>query len=118
MTNTNPRLCELNIPDDIDAFRISNMQLFTAISEEVDQETVTNHELREIFHIVRKQLTNLDWKSLVVHAVNHLPFGLNQTQIAWEGYDPCIGCSDAMIEDNRCYHDQECKAWEIYEARF
>jgi hypothetical protein len=23
-----------------------------------------------------------------------------------------------MIEVCRCYHDQECKSWEIYESRF
>lgn len=117
MTNSDSRAHELNITADNDAFSISNSQLFNVIAEEVDLETVTNHELREIFHIVIKQLAHLDWKALVKHAVSYLPFGLNQTQIAWEGHNPCIGCPDAMIEDNRCYHDQECKSWEIYEAR-
>jgi hypothetical protein len=117
MTNLDSCAHELNITADIDVFSISNSQLFTAIAEEVNLETVTNHELREIFHIVKKQLVHLDWKALVKHAVSHLPFGLNQTQIAWEGHNPCIGCPDAMIEGNSCYHEQECIAWEIYEAR-
>lgn len=118
MLVTHPRANELGINTDINAFYVTNNDLFKAIAEEVDLETVTNHELREIFFIIRKQLAHLDWKSLVNHAVNHLPFGLNQTQIAWEGHTPCTGCPDAMIEDNRCYHDQECEAWKIYEARY
>jgi hypothetical protein len=117
MLNTHPRAIELNINTEIDAFSLSNNQLFKAIVEEIDMETVTDHELREIFFIVRKQIKHLNWKELVAHAVKHLPFGLNQTGIAWEGHYPCTGCPDAMIEDARCYHDQECKAWEIYEAR-
>lgn len=118
MLSIHPRANELGINTEINAFSITNNDLFKAIAEEVDLETVTNHELREIFFIVRKQLSRLSWRESVTYAVNHLPFGLNQTQIAWEGHNPCIGCPDAMIEGNRCYHDQECKSWEIYEARF
>lgn len=112
------RAHELDINIDVPAFTVTNNQLFAAIAEEVDLETVTNHELREIFFIVRKQLTGLNWKDLVTHSVKHLPFGLNQTLIAWEGHYPCEGCPDAMIEDSRCFHDKECKAMEIYDARF
>lgn len=117
MLAIHPRANAIGINTDMNAFSVTNNDLFKVIAEEVDLETVTNHELREIFFIIRKQLAYLDWKSLVNYAVNHLPFGLNQTQIAWEGHNPCIGCPDAMIEDGRCYHDQECKSWEIYEAR-
>lgn len=117
MLKTHPRANELCINTEISAFSVSNNDLFIAIAEEVDLETVTNHELREIFFIIRKQLAHLNWKDLVSHAVKRLPFGLNQTQHAWDGNCPCEGCPDAMIEGARCYHDQECKAWEIYEAR-
>ena len=116
MLKTHPRANELGINTDINAFSVTNNQLFIAITEEIDLETVSNHELREIFFIVRKQLTYLNWKELVCHAVKHLPFGLNQTLHAWEGHHPCEGCPDAMIENNRCYHQGECRAWEIYEA--
>jgi hypothetical protein len=118
MLNTHPRANELGINTEIPAFSFSNNDLFKAIAEEVDLETVTNHELREIFFIVRKQMQHLNWKELVAHSVKHLPFGLNQTQFAWEGHYPCTDCPDAMIEDGRCYHDQECKAMQIYDARF
>lgn len=100
------------------SFTISCGDLIKAISEEVDFDTITEHELKEIIFIVQKALQRLDWKAAVVHAVKHLPFGLNQTGIAWEGAYPCTGCPDAMIEDGHCYHNQVCKAWEIYEARF
>lgn len=118
MPNPHQRELELNISPEVNAFNVTNSQLFTAIAEQVDLETVTNHELREIFFIVKKQLSHLNWQELVAHAVNHLPFGLNQTGIAWDGHYPCNGCPDAMVEDGRCYHDQECKAWEIYESKF
>jgi hypothetical protein len=118
MLNTHPRANELGINTDINAFSVTNNQLFSAIAEGVDLETVTNHELREIFFIVRKQLSHLNWKDLVNHAVNHLPFGLNQTLHAWDGHYPCEGCPDAMMEDNRCHHQNECKAMEIYDSRF
>lgn len=116
MLKTHPRANEIGINTDISAFSFTNNDLFKAIVDEVDLETVTNHELREIFFIVRKQLQHLNWKELVTHSVKHLPFGLNQTGIAWDGYKPCDGCPDAMIENSRCYHDQECKAMEIYQA--
>jgi hypothetical protein len=116
MLTTHPRANELGINTDISAFTVSNNDLFTAISEEVDLETVTNQELREIFFIVRRQLQHLNWKELVSYSINHLPFGLNQTQHAWEGNYPCTDCPDAMIEDNQCYHKHACKAWEIYTA--
>lgn len=112
------RITELDIfPEEL-AFGITNHDLVAAISEHVDLETVTNHELREIFFLVKKSLSWIDWQSTVAHAINQLPFGLNQTGIAWGGTYPCTGCPDAMIEDSRCYHDQECKALEIYDARF
>lgn len=117
MLKTNPRALELGINTDVSAFNISNNQLFDAIAEEVDLETVTNHELWEIFFIVRKQLSSLNWKEIVVHAVNNLPFGLNQTGIAYEGHYPCVGCPDAMIENSNCYHKHDCEAWKIYEAQ-
>lgn len=117
MIKTHSRAIELGINTDINAFAVTNNQLFSAIAEQIDLETVTNHELREIFFIVRKQLAHLDWKELVTHSIEHLPFGLNQTQIAWEGHHPCSGCPDAMIEEGGCYHQTECKAWEIFEAR-
>jgi hypothetical protein len=118
MLNTHPRALELNIDTEVNAFTVTNNQLFHAIAEEIDLETVTDQELREIFFIIRKQLAHLNWKDLVAHAANHLPFGLNQTLLAWEGHHPCNDCPDAMIEDDHCYHEQECKAWMIYEARF
>jgi len=118
MKTPNPRMYELGINTDINAFTITNNQLFDAIAEEVDLETCTNHELREIYFIVRKQLQFLNWKEQVKYAVEHLPFGLNQTLIAWDGEYPCNGCPDAMLEDDGyCHHRGECKAWEIYEAR-
>lgn len=116
MLVTHPRANELGINTDISAFSVSNNDLFKAIAEEVDLETVTNHELREIFFIVRKQMAHLNWKDLVTYSVKHLPFGLNQTQIAWDGHIPCDGCPDAMIEVGSCYHAQECRALEIYQA--
>jgi len=118
MSNSYQRELELKISPEITAFNVTDSQLFTAIAEHVDLETVTNHELKEIFFIVKKQLTHLNWQELVAHAVNHLPFGLNQTGIAWDGHCPCNGCPDAMIESESCYHHGECKAWEIYETRF
>lgn len=87
--NTHRRALELSINTDVSAFTITNNQLFNAIAKQVDLETVTNHELREIFFIIRKRLSHLNWRELVSHAVKHLPFGLNQTGIAWEGVDPC-----------------------------
>lgn len=87
------------------------------IADEVDLETVTNHELREIFCIVRKDLLNLNWQDLVVHCISKLPYGLNQTGIAWEGRYPCTDCPDSMLFDGNCYHQGECKSWEIYESR-
>lgn len=117
MLNTHPRANEIGINTDMSAFSVSNNDLFIAIAEEVDLLTVTNHELREIFFIVRNQLAHLNWKDLVAHSVNHLPFGLNQTGIAWDGYKPCDGCPDAMIESGSCYHQGECKAMEIYETQ-
>jgi hypothetical protein len=111
-------MLELTINTGINAFNITNVELFNAIAEEVDLETCTNQELREIFWIVRKQLAHLNWREMVRYSVEHLPFGLNQTLIAWDGFLPCTGCPDAMLEDDGlCHHRQECKAWEIYEAR-
>jgi len=117
MTHNIIRMSELTISPEANALNVTNIQLFNSIADHVDLETVTNHELREIFFIVRKQLSHLNWQDLVAHAVNHLPFGLNQTGIAWEGHHPCEGCPDAMIEAGSCYHQGECKSWEIYEAR-
>lgn len=110
-------LSELNIQPDSTVFTITGENLIAAISEEVDLETVTNHELREIVFIVRKQLQRLNWQDLVAHSISHLPFGLNQTSVAWNGSYPCTGCPDAMLFDDNCYHQEECKSWEIYEAR-
>ncbi|MDD2851570.1 MAG: hypothetical protein PHY09_06660 [Desulfuromonadaceae bacterium] len=110
-------LVELNIQPDSTVFIITSEELIAAIAEEIDLETVTYQELREIVYIVRKNLQNLNWQDLVVHSVTHLPFGLNQTGIAWDGHKPCSGCPDAMLFDNSCYHQGECKSWEIYEAR-
>lgn len=111
-------LAEMNIQPDSTVFTITSEDLIAAIAEEVDLETVTYHELREIISIVRKNLLNLNWQDSVVHSISHLPFGLNQTGIAWDGHLPCTGCPDAMLFDNNCYHQGECKSWEIYEARF
>lgn len=111
-------LAELNIQPEQVVFTISGEQLMTAIADQVDLETVTFQELREIVYIVRKKLQCLNWQESVFHSIKHLPFGLNQTTIAWSGHYPCTGCPDAMIEDCRCYHDQECKAFEIYQAHF
>jgi len=116
--HTHRRADELNIDTEAAALIVSNNQLFNAITEEVDLETVTNQELKEIFFIVRKQLSHLNWRELVTYSVQHLPFGLNQTYIAWEGSDPCISCPDAMIDQGHCYHQGECKAWEIYSEHF
>lgn len=110
-------LSELNIQPDSTVFSITSEDLMASISEEVDLETLTNHELREIVFIVKKQLHHLNWQQLVVHSISHLPFGLNQTGIAWNGIKPCNGCPDAMLFDDNCYHQGECKSWEIYEAR-
>jgi len=109
-------MSELTISTEANALNVTNIQLFNSIADHVDLETVTNHELREIFFIVRKQLSHLNWQELVSHSINHLPFGLNQTGIAWDGHYPCSGCPDAMLEAGICYHQGECKAWEIYEA--
>lgn len=111
-------LTELNIQPDSTVFTITSEDLIAAIADEVDLETVTYQELREILFIVRKNLLNLNWQDSVVHSISHLPFGLNQTSIAWNGHKPCTGCPDAMLFDNNCYHQGECKSWEIYESRF
>jgi hypothetical protein len=108
----------LTINTGINAFTISNVELFDAIAEEVDLETVTNHELMEIFFIVRKQMQNLNWKEMVKYSIEHLPFGLNQTLFAWDGDYPCEGCPDALMEGDQCFHKSACKAWEIFEANF
>jgi len=118
MKTPHPRMYELGINNHINAFTITNTELFDAIAEEIDLETVSNNELREIYFIVRKHLQYLNWKQQVKYAVEHLPFGLNQTLIAWDGFNPCIGCCDSMLEDDGyCHHRGECKAWEIFEAR-
>ena len=117
MNSTERRVFELDVDIDADAFTISNGELLAAIAEEVDLETVTNHELRDIFSFVGRRIIHLNWRDLVRHAIKHLPFGLNQTSIAWEGHYPCTGCPDAMMEVSHCYHQQECKAWEIFESR-
>lgn len=109
---------QLGINMEINAFTVTNSQLFTAISEAIATDTITDHELRETFFIVRKQLQNLNWLELVADSVRHLPLGLTQTCIAWDGAYPCTGCPDAMMSDSRCQHQEECKAWEIYEARY
>jgi hypothetical protein len=115
--NIHPRMLELTINTGINAFTITNNQLFDAIAEEVDLETLTNHELMEIFFIVRKQMGNMNCKEMVRYSLEHLLFGLNQTLIARDGFYPCTGCPDAMLEyDGFCYHRGECKAWEIYES--
>jgi hypothetical protein len=110
-------LSELNIQPEQIVFSISSEQLMTTIADEVDLETVTFQELREIVYIVKKNLLHLNWQESIVHSISHLPFGLNQTGIAWNGHYPCNGCPDAMIEDGRCYHQEECKAFEIYQTR-
>ena len=119
MKTPHPRMLELTINTDINAFKVTNVELFNAIAEEVDLETCTNHELMEIFFIVREQMKKLNWKEHVRNAVEKLPYGLNQTLIAYEGFLPCTGCPDSMLEeDGFCHHRGECKAWEIYESRF
>ena len=113
------RITGMGITPENCSFSISSRELIQAISEEVDLETVTDHELKEILFIVTKAITRMDWKSTVTYAVEHLPFGLNQTSIAWNGIKPCsTDCPDAMLEDDHCYHKHACKAWEIYEANF
>jgi hypothetical protein len=117
--NIHPRMSEVTINTGINAFNITNIELFNAIAEEVDLETFTNHELMEIFFIVREEMKKLNWKEHVRNAVEHLPFGLNQTLIAFDGFFPCTGCPDAMLEDDGyCHHRDCCKSWEIYESRF
>lgn len=111
-------LSELNIQPDNIVFTITSEDLMAAIADEVDLETVTNQELREIIHIVHKNLKNLNWQDFVVHWIKQLPYGLNQTSIAWNGHYPCSNCPDVMIEDECCHHQGECKAWEIYEAHY
>jgi hypothetical protein len=112
------RITELDIFPEDAAFTITNHDLLAAIADEVDLETVTYQELREIFFIVKKSLSSIDWQATAADAVRRLPFGLNQTGIAWQGNYPCTGCPDAMLYDNNCYHQGECKSWEIYESRF
>lgn len=111
-------LSELNIEPDQVVFTISSEDLMAAIADEVDLETVTWQELREIVCIVRKNLQNLNWQDSVVHSIKHLPYGLNQTTIAWNGHYPCTDCPDAMRVDEFCHHQGECKAWEIYESHY
>lgn len=111
-------LAELDIQPESTVFTITSEDLMAAIADEVDLETVSWQELREIVCIVKRDLLNLNWQDSVVHSIKHLPYGLNQTTIAWEGHYPCIDCPDAMREDEFCHHEGECKAWEIYEAHF
>ncbi len=119
MSKNIDRITGIGIEPETAIFTVSSDQLLEAISEEVDFETITDHELREIIFIVNKALNRMDWRSTVSHAINHLPFGLNQTSIAFDGINPCSSdCPDGMIEGDHCYHQGECKAWEIYEARF
>ena len=109
--NIHSRMLELTINTGISAFKVSNVELFNAIAEEIDLETCTNHELMEIFFIARKQIQHLNWKEMVRYSVEHLPFGLNQTLIAWDGFLPCTGCPDAMLEDDGyCHNRGACKA--------
>jgi hypothetical protein len=112
------RITGLGISPENVSFSISSKDLLQAISEEVDLSTVTDHELKEIIFIVSKALSHMDWRSTVSHAINHLPFGLNQTGIAFIGINPCSSdCPDGMIEGDQCYHKHICKAWEIYQAK-
>ena len=112
------RITGIGIHPDNSSFTISSKDLLQAISEDVDLSTITDHELKEIVFIVTKAVSHMDWRATVNHAINHLPFGLNQTGIAWDGFNPCIACPDAMLFDSKCHHQGECKAWEIYEAKF
>ena len=112
------RITAIGLKAENTSFTVTSKQLLGAISEEVDLETVTDHELREIVFIVTKALNRMDWKTVVAHAIKHLPFGIIQTGIAWDGSYPCIGCPDAMMEDSSCYHVHECQAREIYESRY
>ncbi len=109
-------LAELNINPEQIVFAITSEELLAAVAEEVDLVTITNHELKEILSAIRKNLLHRNWKEIVTYSIAQLPFGLNQTGIAWNGNNPCIGCPDSMIERGGCYHNGECKAWEIYEA--
>lgn len=110
-------LAELSINPEQIVFAITSEELLAVVAEEVDLETITNHELKEILSVIRKNLLRHNWQEIVTYSIAHLPFGLNQTEIAWNGSNPCIGCPDSMIDKGRCYHAGECKAWEIYEAR-
>jgi len=113
------RITGLGIRTDNATFTISSKELLQAISEEVDLEIVTDHELKEIIFHVCKVLNLMDWRSTVVHAINNLPFGLNQSGIAWDGQSPCSSeCPDAFIEENLFFHKHACKAWEIFEHNF
>ena len=113
------RITGIGIHPDNSSFTISSKDLLQAISEDVDLTTITDHELKEIVFIVSKALNRMDWRATVNHAINHLPFGLNQTSIAFDGINPCSSeCPDGMIEGDNCYHKHICKAWEIYEAKF
>ena len=112
------RITNMNIFPEDHAFQTTNQDLIAAIAEHVDMETVTDHELREIFFIVKKSLTWINWQSTVEQSINHLPFGLNQTSVAWNGINPCSNeCPDALMEETLCFHKHICKAWEIYETK-
>lgn len=116
MSQVSRRLAELHIEPEEIVFSITCERLLWTINNEVDFETVTNHELKEIFTIVRRAVSRINWEQQVVYAVDHLPFGLNQTGIAFDGGYPCTGCPDSMMENGSCYHEGECKSWETYEA--
>ena len=83
MNKPHPRMLELTINTEINAFRVTNTELFNAIAEEIDLETCTNHELREIYFIVREHLQYLNWKDSVRYAVEHLPFGPDLDSLGW-----------------------------------
>ena len=98
-------------------FSITSNELMQAITTELDTSSMTSHELREVFCIVRKNLKQINWQELVRYSINHLPYGLSQTGIAWDGDYPCCGCPDQFVDGGRCVNEEQCKAWEIYACR-
>jgi hypothetical protein len=105
---------ELNVNPHSNMFTITNNQLFTAIAEHVDLDTISNQELREIFTIVVSQVQHINWKEVVAQSIENLPFGLHQVQVARYGQYPCEGCPDGMMDGDQCYHKHACRAWDVY----
>ena len=61
-------------------FTITSTDLMQAITTELDTSSMTSHELREVFCIVRKNLKLINWQELVRYS-HYCPVNFESTAI-------------------------------------